>query len=39
VIKLNTSTPHIPVTCIIADGVMGFAGRVDKDLGIQELQF
>jgi len=37
--KLNTSSPHIPVTCIIANGVMGFAGRVAKDLGIQELQF
>jgi hypothetical protein len=37
--KLNTSSPHIPVTCIIADGLLGFAGRVAKDLGIQELQF
>ena len=37
--KLNTSSPHIPVTCIIADGLSGFAGRVAKDLGIQELQF
>jgi len=39
VIKLNTSSPHIPVTCIIADGISGFAGRVAKDLGIQELVF
>ncbi|KAL5076272.1 hypothetical protein RYX36_015256 [Vicia faba] len=38
VIKLNTSPPY-PVTCIIADGIMGFAGSVAKDLGIQELQF
>ncbi|XP_058787302.1 linamarin synthase 1-like [Vicia villosa] len=38
VIKLNTSSPH-PVTCIIADGTLGFAGRVAKELGIQELQF
>ena len=38
-INLNTSSPHIPVTCIIADGLSGFAGRVAKDLGIQELQF
>ncbi|GAU47882.1 hypothetical protein TSUD_404540 [Trifolium subterraneum] len=37
--KLNTSSPHIPVTCIIADGLLGFAGRVAKDLGIQEIQF
>ncbi|CAI8597738.1 unnamed protein product [Vicia faba] len=37
--KINTSSPHIPVTCIIADGLLGFAGRVAKELGIQELQF
>ncbi|RHN68874.1 putative 7-deoxyloganetin glucosyltransferase [Medicago truncatula] len=37
--KLNTSSPHIPVTCIIADGFSGFAGKVAKDLGIQELVF
>ena len=37
--KLNTSSPHIPVTCIIADGLFGFAGRVARDLGIQEIQF
>jgi hypothetical protein len=38
VIKLNTSSPHIPVTCIIADGNYDFAGRVAKDLGIREIQ-
>ncbi|KAI5406906.1 hypothetical protein KIW84_053244, partial [Lathyrus oleraceus] len=38
VIKLNTSSPY-PITCVVADGVSGFAGRVAKDLGIQELQF
>ncbi|XP_058755751.1 linamarin synthase 1-like [Vicia villosa] len=38
VIRLNTSSPH-PVSCIIADGVFGFAGRVANELGIQELQF
>jgi hypothetical protein len=38
VIKLNTSSPHIPVTCIIADGNYDFAGRVGKDLGIREIQ-
>ncbi|XP_058755752.1 linamarin synthase 2-like [Vicia villosa] len=37
--KLNTSSPHISVSCIIADGLLGFAGRVAKELGIQELQF
>ncbi|WJX31667.1 7-deoxyloganetin glucosyltransferase [Trifolium repens] len=37
VIKLNSSL--LPVTCIIADGACGFAGRVGKDLGIKELQF
>jgi hypothetical protein len=37
--KLNTSSLHIPITCIIADGLSSFAGRVAKDLGIQELQF
>ncbi|XP_058787304.1 linamarin synthase 2-like [Vicia villosa] len=37
VIKLNTSSPY-PVTCIIADGTFGFAGRVARDLGIPELQ-
>ncbi|RHN68878.1 putative cyanohydrin beta-glucosyltransferase [Medicago truncatula] len=36
--KLNTSSPHIPVTCIIADGNYDFAGRVAKDLGIREIQ-
>ncbi|GAU22760.1 hypothetical protein TSUD_129720 [Trifolium subterraneum] len=35
--KLNSSV--LPVTCIIADGACGFAGRVGKDLGIKELQF
>ncbi|KAK2387176.1 linamarin synthase [Trifolium repens] len=35
--KLNSSL--LPVTCIIADGACGFAGRVGKDLGIKELQF
>jgi len=39
VIKLNTSSHHVPVTCIIADGFSGFAGRVAKDLGVQELVF
>jgi len=38
VIKLNNSSPHIPVTCIIADGNYDFAGRVAKDLGIREIQ-
>ncbi|KAL5076275.1 hypothetical protein RYX36_015259 [Vicia faba] len=38
VIKLNTSSPY-PVSCIIADGIMGFAGSVAKDLGIPESQF
>ncbi|WJX32932.1 7-deoxyloganetin glucosyltransferase [Trifolium repens] len=33
--KLNSSKI---VTCIIGDGIMGFAGRVAKDLGIPELQ-
>ncbi|KAK2388605.1 linamarin synthase [Trifolium repens] len=37
--KMNTSSLHIPITCIIADGLSSFAGRVAKDLGIQELQF
>ncbi|XP_050898823.1 linamarin synthase 1 [Lathyrus oleraceus] len=37
VMKLNTSSPY-PVTCIIADGTFGFAGRVARDLGILELQ-
>ncbi|CAL5203407.1 unnamed protein product [Lathyrus oleraceus] len=37
VMKLNTSSPY-PVTCIIADGTFGFAGRVARDLGIPELQ-
>ncbi|XP_061356959.1 uncharacterized protein LOC133301349 [Gastrolobium bilobum] len=37
--KLNCS-PDVPsVSCIIADGTMGFAGKVAKDLGIRELQF
>ncbi|CAI8597735.1 unnamed protein product [Vicia faba] len=39
VIKLNTSSSHIPVSCVVADGLSGFAGRVAKDLGIRELQF
>ncbi|XP_057429244.1 linamarin synthase 1-like [Lotus japonicus] len=34
--RLNSSSP--PVSCVIADGTMGFAGRVAKELGIQELQ-
>lgn len=39
VMKLNSSSPEMPpVSCIIADGVMGFAGRVARDLGIQEVQ-
>ncbi|XP_058781760.1 linamarin synthase 1-like [Vicia villosa] len=37
VIKLNASSPH-PVSCIVADGTHGFAGRVARELGIQELQ-
>jgi hypothetical protein len=36
--KLNSSSSDIPVTCIIGDGITGFAGRVAKDLGIPELQ-
>ncbi|KAG4969401.1 hypothetical protein JHK85_035822 [Glycine max] len=39
VMKLNSSSPEMPpVSCIIADGTMGFAGRVARDLGIQEVQ-
>ncbi|XP_057429243.1 linamarin synthase 2-like [Lotus japonicus] len=38
--RLNSSSPEVPpVSCVIADGIMGFAGRVAKELGIQELQF
>nr|KYP34881.1 Cytokinin-O-glucosyltransferase 2 [Cajanus cajan] len=38
VMKLNSSH-HVPkVSCIIADGTMGFATRVAKDLGIAEAQ-
>ncbi|RDY05882.1 Linamarin synthase 2, partial [Mucuna pruriens] len=39
VMKLNSS-PQVPsVSCIIADGVMGFAAKVAKDLGIADVQF
>ncbi|XP_057431123.1 linamarin synthase 1-like [Lotus japonicus] len=37
--KLNSSPEVPPVSCVVADGVMGFVGRVASDLGIQELQF
>lgn len=37
--KLNSSGEVPPVSCVIADGIMGFATKVAKDLGIQELQF
>ncbi|XP_027344484.1 linamarin synthase 1-like [Abrus precatorius] len=36
--KLNSSPEVPPVSCIIADGTMGFAGRVARDLGIPEVQ-
>ncbi|KAK7309364.1 hypothetical protein RJT34_06024 [Clitoria ternatea] len=37
VLKLNNS-PHVPfVSCIIVDGVMGFAGGVIEDLGSLSL--
>ncbi|KAJ1394356.1 UDP-glycosyltransferase family, conserved site [Sesbania bispinosa] len=38
VMKLNSSDEVPSVSCIIADGTMGFAGKVARDLGIQELQ-
>ncbi|KAL9276475.1 hypothetical protein ACSQ67_025977 [Phaseolus vulgaris] len=38
VLKLNSSGNVPPISCIIADGVMGFAGKVAKDLGIPEVQ-
>ncbi|KAL2322000.1 hypothetical protein Fmac_026379 [Flemingia macrophylla] len=39
VMKLNSSHEVPKVSCIIADGVMGFAAKVAKDLGIAEAQF
>ncbi|KAJ1394358.1 hypothetical protein SESBI_34303, partial [Sesbania bispinosa] len=39
VMKLNSSGEVPSVSCIIADGIMGFARKVARDLGIQELQF
>ncbi|CAJ1965500.1 unnamed protein product [Sphenostylis stenocarpa] len=38
VLKLNSLDAVPPISCIIADGVMGFAGKVAKDLGIPEVQ-
>jgi len=38
VLKLNSSEDVPPITCILADGVMGFAAKVAKDLGIPEVQ-
>jgi hypothetical protein len=37
--KLNSSSQVPPVSCVITDGVMGFASSVARDLGIQEVQF
>ncbi|XP_057452451.1 linamarin synthase 2-like [Lotus japonicus] len=37
--KLNSSPEGPPVSCVITDGVMGFASSVANDLGIQEIQF
>nr|AWJ96821.1 UDP-glucosyltransferase 85K17 [Trifolium nigrescens subsp. meneghinianum] len=38
--KLNSSSSQVPpVSCVITDGVMGFASSVARDLGIQEVQF
>ncbi|KAK7277075.1 hypothetical protein RIF29_18225 [Crotalaria pallida] len=38
--KLNNSSPGVPpVSCIIYDGIMCFASKVAKDLGIPELVF
>ncbi|KAK7401217.1 hypothetical protein VNO78_12540 [Psophocarpus tetragonolobus] len=37
VVKLNSCSEVPPVSCIIADGIMGFARRVARDLGIQEV--
>jgi len=39
VFKLNSSEDVPPITCIIADGVTGFAANVAKDLGIADVQF
>ncbi|XP_020207847.1 linamarin synthase 1 [Cajanus cajan] len=39
VVKLNSSHQVPKVSCIIADGIMSFAARVAKDLGIAEVQF
>jgi len=38
VLKLKASENVPPITCILADGIMGFAGKVAKDLGIAEIQ-
>ncbi|KAK7333808.1 hypothetical protein VNO80_30587 [Phaseolus coccineus] len=38
VLKLKSSENVPPISCIIADGVMGFASKVAKDLGIPEVQ-
>ena len=38
VLKLECSVDVPPVTCVLADGTMGFAGRVARDLGIPEVQ-
>lgn len=36
--KLNASPEVPPVSCIIPDALMSFAGRVARELGIPELQ-
>ncbi|CAJ1964886.1 unnamed protein product [Sphenostylis stenocarpa] len=38
VIKLNSSDDVPPISCIVADGTLGFAGRVAKDFGIPDVQ-
>ncbi|XP_047172009.1 linamarin synthase 1-like [Vigna umbellata] len=39
VMKLNSSHVVPPISCIIADGIMGFAAKVATDLGIPDVQF
>jgi len=38
VLKLKASENVPPITCIIADGIMGVIGKVAKDMGIPEIQ-
>ncbi|QCD79146.1 linamarin synthase 2-like [Vigna unguiculata] len=38
VLKLKATEGVPPITGVIADGIMGFAGKVAKDMGIPEVQ-